>query len=165
MNITLDLPYRIRDRLYKVEAKTKKIYKPCSLCNNTRKYTVSAEGNEYSIDCPKCSGKQLKGDTSQEPLVVQQYTTQELYIERVVVGDRHIHPRVFPCNNGEMKVLILAQAHDRYAMEYLDPETLKDQYGNQYYTDKKECAKKVREGNASEKKAIEAYLGGTVSGD
>ncbi|MDR0919593.1 MAG: hypothetical protein LBM93_10185 [Oscillospiraceae bacterium] len=64
MKLELNTKLELGTEIYFLNCETANVYKPCGICNNERKITITAGGKEYTIDCPECKDKYVKGDIS-----------------------------------------------------------------------------------------------------
>jgi len=83
MKIEIELQYPLGTPLYGVDAAAKNLYAPCPTCGNTRKLNaVGIDKSAHSFDCPRCSNKATKGDTTKS-IKIYTYTLSERRVESV----------------------------------------------------------------------------------
>lgn len=160
----------VGSKVYSVIHELKNFYSPCSVCNNTRKLTVRADnGFETEIECPKCSGKAVKGEFAREFKI---FSVGEYYISSV--------SKVFSDKTQAVKEVVsleymsketwgvkkVAKRIDDYINLKYIPEVSKwssveESEHIQLYLDKEVVAKLVKELNSAERVKINLHIGKT----
>lgn len=126
----------IGDWIYSIEKKSKTIYAPCKVCKNERQVEYKGDDGEiYIINCPRCSEKATKGDTSNS-IVINNYSLNSHEVENIVIEGQGVYYRTL----GHAKIDVI---------------TLKDRASynqDKFYTlDKKEAQNEVKRLNSIEK--------------
>ncbi len=125
--------------LYGVKAYTKKIYKDCKLCENTRKIQVyDKNGKSYELDCSNCIKKNFYGDKEITlPFIdVKEYLVINQIINEIRISKNNVY------------------------LDTIDNSTLKYFWDNetQFYLSKVEAEQKCIEYNIIEQKKIKQFL-------
>jgi|GEM_PF-4492021 len=145
MELTLKTELKIGQKLYYADSKTKNVYAPCDVCGNERKIDIEVSGQEFRIDCPKCTGKQIKGNES-NGITVNEYFVCEYLIES------------FVCEDG--KSFIVKIGYDKaYIDSLLEISRYMTIAPKQYYIDKSECLKVVKAKNKESRAKVNEFLG------
>lgn len=160
MNIVINNSFEFGQKLYRLSCKSKNVYKPCTLCNNTRKVVIKDpdDDREYNVPCPKCSGRQIKGD-DRYYISVKTYSMEVLEIDSLVVTEGgNVEARVKSSNYGSFGTITLHQDDDRTSLT----EKSKGFGGSDivYYTSKADCSAEMRRLNKIEKEKAEKFLRG-----
>lgn len=158
MNITINNSFEFGQKLYRLSCKVKNVYKPCTLCNNTRKVSIkdTDSGEVYSVTCPKCSGKQIKGD-SRYCISINTYSMETLEVESVTVSRKGISARLVQGCYGGTVIRLLPDDDRTVLVEKNSGFCSSDVI---YYTSKSECAAEMRRLNKLEKEKAEKFLRG-----
>jgi transcription elongation factor Elf1 len=132
-------------RLYYLSKKNKTIYAPCPTCNNERKVTLMLGKEEFTIDCPKCTGKYTKGDIKNY-LHIDQYSLDFCVIKSFVYNEDKRWSLVISRHFGEMIDMQTLAKHD-----YVDEE-------EQFYTDESEAKAEMTKLNKIEQQKQKDFL-------
>lgn len=144
MELTLKTDLRIGQTLYYLESKEKNVYKPCPACDNQRKVEFQHNGHIFTADCPKCTGKQIKGDESNF-ITTQEYSVSDTEIRR------------FECSDNESFTI----NGDIYIETLISKDGWRGK--KQYYISKDEAAKTAKELNKQEKQKANDFLKESVA--
>lgn len=159
MNLTISNSFELGQKLYRLSCKSKNVYKPCTMCNSTRKVIIKDpdSGREYSVPCPKCDGRQIKGD-DRYYISVNSYSMEVLEIDSIVVTKSKVEARVRSSNHGSFGTITLYPNDDRTVLV----EKGTGFYGSDltYFTSKVDCSAEMRRLNKIEKEKAEKFLRG-----
>lgn len=159
MYLTISNVFEFGQKLYRLSCKSKNVYKPCTLCNNTRKVIIKDpdSGVEYSVPCPKCSGRQIKGD-DRHYISVNSYYMEILEIDSLLVTEDKVEARVKSSKYNSYGSITLLPDDNRTRLV----EKSRGFLGSDiiYYVDKAECYSEMRRLNKIEKEKAEKFLRG-----
>lgn len=159
MYLTISNVFEFGQKLYRLSCKSKNVYKPCTLCNNTRKVTIKdpENGTEYVVSCPKCSGRKIKGD-DRYYISVNSYSMEVLEIDSLLVMEDKVEARVkSSIYNSYGSITLLPDDNRTRLVEknrgFLGSDII-------YYVNKDECYAEMRRLNKIEKEKAEKFLRG-----
>lgn len=158
MNLTINNSFEFGQKLYRLTFKYKVVYKPCTLCNNTRKVTIKDpdSGEEFYVTCPKCEGRHIKGDYRNK-ISVKSYSMEHLEIEEIVITQNEVYARL--TNNSYRSSTVHLLPDDQRTV-LVEESTGFSACGEvtRYYTSKQECQAEMRRLNKLEKNKVEEFL-------
>lgn len=86
MKISIENKYELGQRFYALQFQNKNVYRPCRLCGNTRKVSIPFEGTQYTVECPRCAKKHIKGEEDSFLTVrtakVEEYTLTVVHVDQ-----------------------------------------------------------------------------------
>jgi hypothetical protein len=142
MEYTLKTDLTIGQTLYYLKAMRKNVYAPCTVCNNARKVSITVNGEDFKIDCPKCTGERTKGDTHKFIKSVN-YSVEECTVREFIYGK-------------DNRWRVTTSEHSN-----VDPVTL---IGTRYtekteiFTDRESAKKRMKELNKIEREKSNEFL-------
>lgn len=157
MNLTISNSFELGQKLYRLSCKSKNVYKPCTMCNNTRKVVIKDpdSGREYSVPCPKCDGRQIKGD-DRYYISVNSYSMEVLEIDSIVITRNEIYAKL---SQGAFNSIVhLMPDDDRTVL--VEKKMGFGTANNIYYVNRSDCSAEMRRLNKIEKEKAEKFLRG-----
>lgn len=157
MNLTISNSFELGQKLYRLSCKSKNVYKPCTMCNNTRKVVIKDpdSGREYSVPCPKCDGRQIKGD-DRYYISVNSYSMEVLEIESIVITRNEIYAKL---SQGAFNSIVhLMPDDDRTVL--VEKKMGFGTTNTTYYVNRSDCYAEMRRLNKIEKEKAEKFLRG-----
>lgn len=138
MKINIDTELEIGQMLYYIQCNSKTVYKPCPICENKRRVDIEIKGNNFNTECPRCTGRQTKGDESSS-IVIRKYSIEYEIIKQIAI------------NQGN-KISVITNRYGEIELETLC------KHRDQYYTDEAQAKAVARELNAIEKAKEKQFL-------
>ena len=106
MNLTIRNSFEFGQKFYRLSCKTENVYKPCTLCGNTRVVSIkdTDSGTEYAVPCPKCKGRQIKGD-DRYCISIKSYSMEVLELDSIVITRNEIYAKL---SQGHLTALCIS---------------------------------------------------------
>ena len=157
MNLTINNSFDLGQKLYRLSCKSKNVYKQCTMCNNTRKVVIKDHdsGREYSVPCPKCDGRQIKGD-DRYYISVNSYYMEVIEIECIVITRNGIYAKMSP---GAFNSIVHLMPDDNRTV-LVEKKMGFGTANTTYYVNRSDCYAEMRRLNKIEKEKAEKFLRG-----
>lgn len=169
LNISLNLngsvaistaPIDFHSIVYILKRGYERVYKQCPLCNNSRTVLISDGTKKYSVPCPECSSKSVKGDPERY-IDVCKYSLKKYKLRKILTSIDYAGKPVFeyefvPCDNSHSPT-IYVEATD------LVSGSCASSFGSELlFFDETEARRRQRELNKGENDRIRKFLGDSV---
>lgn len=92
MKIAINNEFELNQRFYALQFQNKKVYRPCRLCSNTRKVSIPFEDAQYTVECPRCAKKHVKGE--EDSFLTIRTAKVEEYALTAVIVDQYLNVTV-----------------------------------------------------------------------
>lgn len=157
MNLTINNSFEFGQKLYRLSCKSKNVYNPCTMCNNTRKVVIKDpdSGREYSVPCPKCDGRQIKGD-DRYYISVNSYSMEVLEIESIIIKQGEIYAKL---SQGAFNNIVHLMPDDNRTV-LVEKKMAFGTTNTTYYVNRSDCYAEMRRLNKIEKEKAEKFLRG-----
>mgnify|MGYP001638151838 CR=1 FL=1 len=157
MNLIISNNFEFGQKLYRLSCRSKNVYKPCTLCKNTRKVIIEDPDNgmEYSVPCPKCEGRQIKGD-DRYYISVNSYYMEVLEIDSIVITRNEIYAKL---SQGAFNSIVHLMPDDSRTV-LVEKKMGFGTSNTTYYVNRSDCAAEMRRLNRIEKDKVAEFLGG-----